>query len=567
MAVVFFAPAVLLADERLTLTSITSAGVERRVGADTLAQGPGALVAAVAGVDTLPVGCATPLVAGLAARRESLPAPLRAALGSLETPPAIEDERSLPARDGRSLIHFSASARLFGVRPADRDGDGVPDPIDRIGEALVAARSILAARYGLQTQGTETAPLDVYVVALGHGLEGYSVPARSTSEGGPAPVFIVLDAGLAADRIMPAVVHQVAHASARGTAWRAAGWWSEAAAGALTLQITGDLQGPGPALRVRARDAGRALETDDLLLMEGDLLWPEFLIERTGDPGVFRLVGEEMTARGGPPLVATDQVLARRYGLTLDQAFREYLVWNLLTGSRDDGRHYTLGGALPETPLTTLGPELPIDADPVEPVEGRGSVALRLLGSGVKGALELEIRAEGGRPGADLLVFARGLGGPPALVPVDLSSGGSGRVSLPWGDVAEIWIVLRNDAEEGSPARFAVRGAHDPFAPYDLASLQADPVGTAITLSWTTASEKGLVGWNVYRSETPSGPFARLNGLAVPAYGDASTETGYLFLDDTARPGRRYYYQVEGITGLGLAERSQVVSGRIPVTR
>jgi len=49
--------------------------------------------------------------------------------------------------------------------------------------------------------------------------------------------------------------------------------------------------------------------------------------------------------------------------------------------------------------------------------------------------------------------------------------------------------------------------------------------------------------------------------------GDSAADTGYIYVDDYARPGRRYYYQLEGFTGLGLPQRSHVVSGRIPQPR
>jgi len=50
--------------------------------------------------------------------------------------------------------------------------------------------------------------------------------------------------------------------------------------------------------------------------------------------------------------------------------------------------------------------------------------------------------------------------------------------------------------------------------------------------------------------------------VALPAYGDSDSDTGYLYVDDKARPNRRYYYLVEGINSLGLFERSHVASAR-----
>jgi len=165
-------------------------------------------------------------------------------------------------------------------------------------------------------------------------------------------------------------------------------------------------------------------------------------------------------------------------------------------------------------------------------------------------------------------VFYRPWGPQPVLVPVLFDASGSGRVSVPWADAREAWIVLRNDAlPGGGGARFEARALADPYAPYDLASFTASEMGGSMLLEWTTASEKGLVAWNVYRAETPGGPFTRLNSVAVPAMGDSASDTGYIFVDDVARPGRRYYYLLEGLTDLGLPQRSHVVSGRIASVR
>jgi hypothetical protein len=59
----------------------------------------------------------------------------------------------------------------------------------------------------------------------------------------------------------------------------------------------------------------------------------------------------------------------------------------------------------------------------------------------------------------------------------------------------------------------------------------------------------------------------RLNGVAIPAYGDGGADVGYLFADDAVRAGRRYYYQVEGLTAIGLAERSHTASARVEAAR
>ncbi len=569
-AVLFFVPAVLLAaeDGDLSLASILAHGADRRIDAETLAKGPGGVLAAVAGAESFPVGCATPLIAALERPESPLPPPLRQAYGALSGRPVLDAERVSVTRDGQFAIHYSDSARAFGVRPADRDRNGLPDIVDHLSESLAASRSFLVSRLGYPPPTPESQALDVYLVDLGHGLEGFAV-AAGAPEGGTvsgAPPFLVLDANLPDDRLLAAALHQVAHASLDALA-RSAPWWSEASAAFLTLAATGDVRGFEPALRARLQSPGRGLGADDLAIMQGSLLWPLFLSERTGDAAIVRQIWGDIAARGADPLAAADRVLRGDAGVTLAQAFREYSAWNLFTGSRDDGRHYSMARSFPDAALTTIGPALPIDLDPVAPLEPMGSIAFRLPGNQGRGALDLDVRARGAAPAADLLVALRAETRGPVLLTVPLDASGAGRVSIPWPDVQEAWIILRNGAPLPGAAAFEVHGVLDPVAPYDLASFVAEGMGASMVLEWSTASEKGLVGWNVYRSESPSGPFTRLNALAIPAFGDGAADTGYIFIDDTARPGRRYYYEVEGFTDLGLPDRSPIVSGKIPPLR
>jgi hypothetical protein len=311
------------------------------------------------------------------------------------------------------------------------------------------------------------------------------------------------------------------------------------------------------------KSPARGLAADDLTLMQGSLLWPLFLAERAGDPDVVRRIWATMSGGTSDPVQAADIVLGRESGLPAGAAFRELALWSLFTGDRDDGAHFSAARAMPMGAMETVGPALPVQVERLDPVEPLGSLAFRLPAEPARGSLALEVQGHGGRPAADLLVFYQSEGGRPVLVPVDLTQG-TARLEVPWGQAREAWIVLRNEARtaDGGATSFALRGALDTSAPFDLASLTAEPVGRTVVLSWTTAAEKGLVGWNVYRSEQPSGPFTRLNGVAVPAYGDSDSDTGYLYMDDKARPGRRYYYLVEGINSLGLVERSHVTSAR-----
>ncbi len=552
------------ADDRdLVVGSILGQGSDGRTGLETAGRAPGDVLSILAGVDAFPTPCATPIVQALARPESPLVPALQQALASLAARPTSDQERVAMTRDGRFAVHYPVLPRSSGLLATDRDGNGLPDLVDRVSEALAASRSVLSGRLGDPSPHADGDRLDVYLADLGHGLEGYAVPRA----GSLAP-FIVLDGGLPADRVTPATLHQMAHVTLLSMAPRAPRWWAEATAAYVTLAATGDLKAHEAALRLRLQSPGRSLASDSLLLMEGSLLWPLFLAERGSDPGVVRQVWEEMAGQGIDAAAATDLVL-RRYGRTLSDAHREFAAWNQFTGERDDGQHYALGRSLPTALLPTAGSDGSIHLDAIDAIEPLGSAAYRVAGDGRPGALEVDVAADGGRPGADLLIFYRVGSAQPMLVPIALDASGAGRVTVPWADAREAWIVLRNDAVPGTAGavRFEVRGSTDPYAPYDLAALTATESGASILLEWTTASETGMAAWNLYRSENPGGPFTRLNQVAVPAIGESASDTGYIFVDGYVRPGRRYYYLVEGLTVLGLPQRSYVVSARLPSSR
>ncbi len=552
----------------ISLTGIVARSVGRTLTREALAEGPAGLLAAAAAVDRFEVTCATPLlrhaaIATTAAPRLGQPDVLKQVRGLLAVPPVLPAMRTHVTTDGRFAIHYRAGARATGLLAIDRDGDRLPDLVNRVIEMLEAARSHLTD-LDYPDPVNEGAPLEVYLTPLGRGLEGYvSRPAASPPAGAAGP-FVVLDSALASGRIGAAVMHQMAHLSLGRLATHGAAWWEESTASFLSLLGTGDVAAHAGAIRARLESAGRGLASDDLLLMQGTILWPIFLAERTGDTRTVLRIWEAMAARQLDPLTAIDTVLQRTAGLTLAGAFREFAAWNLFTGSRDDGRHYRFGHALPEAIMPVIGPGVPFDLGPVEPVEPLGSIAFRLPSDGGVGSLDVDLQAEGGRPAADLLLFYRDGGPLPVLVPLVPDANGFGATSIPWDEVLEVWIVLRNEARDGRSARFEIRGVLDPYAPYDLASFTAQPVGATILLEWTTASEKGLIGWNIYRATRPTGPFLRLHDVAVPAFGDGAGETGYIFVDDSVRPGRRYYYLVEGLTRAGLTQRSHLASARTP---
>jgi hypothetical protein len=523
------------------------------------AEGPIASLAALAGRDPLPVPCATTILEAMDRVEHPVAGGIRTAAAA---PPALDNARLSVTPDGRFAIRYPGIPVALGSLSVDRDRNGHPDLVDRISESLQAARSFLVTRHGYPPVSPNSGALEVFIMRIGHGLEGYTISARDGA-GRPVPRFIVLDSDLADDRVMAAVLHQLAHASLMHLSAHRVPWWAEATASYLSVSSTGDYASASRALTARLVASDRSLTNDGLLLMRGSLLWPQFLADRTGDPFLVRRVWQEIDADGGGVVTALERTLVHTASWSLRDGFREYVAWNLFTGTLDEGRHYSIGGRLPDALIETLESGLPFQIDPIESIQPLGSLAFSLRGDGRKGDLNLEILAEDGEPAADLFASYRSYGPDRVLLPVSMDASGTGRIALPWSDLNELWIVLRNESTTpGNASRFRVRGTHDPYGPFDLASFTARSLGPALQLEWTTASEKGLLGWNVRRGDNPEGPFVRINSVAVPAFGDSSSEIGYVFVDESLRPGRRYYYLLEGLTSLGLVERTHVISGR-----
>jgi fibronectin type 3 domain-containing protein len=64
----------------------------------------------------------------------------------------------------------------------------------------------------------------------------------------------------------------------------------------------------------------------------------------------------------------------------------------------------------------------------------------------------------------------------------------------------------------------------------------------SVDLSWTASTSTDVIGYNVYRSASPSGPFERLNSALV---------SGTTYTDYTVTSGATYYYAVTAVDSSG----------------
>jgi len=68
-----------------------------------------------------------------------------------------------------------------------------------------------------------------------------------------------------------------------------------------------------------------------------------------------------------------------------------------------------------------------------------------------------------------------------------------------------------------------------------------------ILIEWSTASELDTVGFNLYRSDNPEGPFEIINASLVPSSADPMTGSDYEYEDSFVTPGQTYYYRLEDV--------------------
>ena len=90
----------------------------------------------------------------------------------------------------------------------------------------------------------------------------------------------------------------------------------------------------------------------------------------------------------------------------------------------------------------------------------------------------------------------------------------------------------------------------------DLEYFTATADGSGVLLEWKTVNEISIIGFNLYRSDSPDGAWIQINGALIPAQVPGSpTGAVYQFSDQTVEQNRYYYYWLQvvdtsGQTGL-----------------
>jgi len=500
--------------------------------------------------------CLTPHIQELRATVGTSPT-ARRTLGLLQRRIAFARETVLDGPEGVPVRYAAQPHAFDAVAPGDADGDGIPDVVQAALTGLSQARELLVERLELPAPYLS----EILLVELGPGLDGYYVSAT----GGATRATLVLDSTPAGgpEAARRAAAHQFAHAvaTAAGPAFPAA--WAEALATWTPLALDGipDTATLG-AFADRLDRLELGLLSDDRALAAGNGLWLAFLQQAYG-PSAVRMTVEEL-AKGGSALAALDRAVRRASPNDLASAFREFHLWTLLAGERNDGHHFTFGGELPSPVFASTAdglPALSVQADPA--LAPLGAAQVLLTPGRNEGGLRIHFEGEfAGRWEADVLIV--GAGGSLHRLALSLEGDERGETTIPLDGLAEAILLIRNiGGDDDGAQRYTFSAHRDETFPYEMATFEAADQGAeGVLVSFETASEQRLIGFNLLRYRDGGRPVI-VTPVWIPALGDPTTSTAYHFLDRGAEPGASYVYRVQGITADGLTSLSE----KLPISR
>ncbi len=87
-----------------------------------------------------------------------------------------------------------------------------------------------------------------------------------------------------------------------------------------------------------------------------------------------------------------------------------------------------------------------------------------------------------------------------------------------------------------------------------LLSFGARPRDAAVQLDWRTGSEFDNLGFHLYRSTSPAGPWERITTSLIPGLGSSPEGARYRYTETLLENGRTYFYNLEDIETTGRTE-------------
>ncbi len=87
--------------------------------------------------------------------------------------------------------------------------------------------------------------------------------------------------------------------------------------------------------------------------------------------------------------------------------------------------------------------------------------------------------------------------------------------------------------------------------PVELSHFRPTLEDGKVTVRWTTESELDNAGFNILRSDTRNGEYKQVNAELIEGAGTTGERNTYKWVDQTAKPGVVYYYQIEDVSFAG----------------
>ena len=419
--------------------------------------------------------------------------------------------------------------------------------LEAIAAGIERGEQLLIQRLGLQ-------PIEIELLFanLGTDIDGYSLEPTSRRA---ATIVLALDADVAElDRL---VARQMA--LLLGQHHGLSSDWSEA------LALWTDLQFDRPAVA----NVLRAID-ERLSAMQGGLndgtaaaAWLSFVDARWGDGGI-RVTLEELgrpSQEDVPHENALDRATQRIGATSFEQAYADFHLWTLFTGSRDVGKHLRFAGQL-RTPefagRERRLPSLSIEAD--TPIEPFGASRVQLFhDQPLDGGLQLVFEGDlAGRWAVDLVLRSRQ--GVTHRLPLDLVDGRV-ETTIPLDGLDEaVMLVRRTDGASGA-LPYSYSAARERDWPVELLDLRVESTPHGTSVSWETLREQDAIGFNVFRRRLDGDVEQQLNPVWIPAVGGYERGVGYRYLDRDALPGVDYEYRIQVVTSTGMTSHSKPFRG------
>lgn len=83
--------------------------------------------------------------------------------------------------------------------------------------------------------------------------------------------------------------------------------------------------------------------------------------------------------------------------------------------------------------------------------------------------------------------------------------------------------------------------------PLAVVAQEPTPAASVVIVEWTTESEVDMAGFNLYRSDSPDGPYVKVNATLIPGAPDPLLGGQYAYTDTNVVAGQTYYYKLEDV--------------------